>query len=120
MPLWTASPASPSQRSVTLLGVTVLFLFMSYSGLENIETSLQEDHASGYYSLSLVYFVNAVTAPVALSVQTALGSQHALLVAVLGYWVFVAANATSTRWVLTLASVCQGFSAALLWVTQVC
>ena len=111
---------SNAQRDVLTLSLTYLCLFVAYSGIQNIETTLQEDNGAGYYSMATIYASMLISAPISLHILHAIGSRWSLLLAISGYWSYVATNAaTSSLLPLLLSSVYQGFCAGLLWITQV-
>ncbi|CEO95120.1 hypothetical protein PBRA_003886 [Plasmodiophora brassicae] len=113
-----AGPGSPSQLArVVGLGLSFLFIFMSFNAAQNFQTS-GYDPRVGSLALGLLYSVFTVSNLVSAQAVRRLGLRRSLFLGSLTYVAFVTANAFYRPWFVYLSSALLGFGAALLWTAQ--
>ncbi|KAL5992058.1 hypothetical protein ACLOJK_012972 [Asimina triloba] len=90
--LGAEKPAINHARDIHLLSCAFLFVFLAYSAVQNLESTLNTEQALGSTSMGILYLSLTLFSFVASPLVRLLGSKYALVLGTTGYWLFMAAN----------------------------
>ncbi|KAL8590614.1 hypothetical protein ACOMHN_011050 [Nucella lapillus] len=104
------------KKNVVVVSVGFLFVFTSFQAISNLQTSLNKEDGVGAYSLSAIYaalILSCVFLPK--FVIARLGCKWTIPLCMIAYALYMAANFYAVIWLLTIAGVLVGISAAPMW-----
>ncbi|CAM6105150.1 unnamed protein product [Calypogeia fissa] len=109
---------SPYLKDLHVLSLAFLFVFLAYSAVQNLESSINTDQGLGSASLGVLYLSLTLSCLVASMVVMWLGSKNALILGLSGYWAFIVANIFPSWYTLIPAAIYLGFTASVIWVAE--
>ncbi|XP_046333735.2 protein unc-93 homolog A-like [Haliotis rufescens] len=104
------------RQNLTALCVVWMFTFTAYSGLQNLEASLNLD--LGIYSLAAITGSGLITCILAPAIIKFTGCKGALIISWICFCVFVGSNYYPKTYSLIPGSIIIGLGTGLLWTAQ--
>lgn len=111
-------PPKNHARDTHVLGFAFLFLFSAYSAAQNLQSTVNTEHALGTTSMGILYLSFTFFSVFASPVVHWLGSKNALILGTTGYFLFIASNLKPSWYTMVPASLYLGFTASIIWVGQ--
>ena len=105
-------------KNLVVLSIGMMLIFIAYTSLRNLQSSINHEAGLGLKSLSAIYaalFVGGIVAP---AITSKLRPKYTILVAQCSFALYVGANFYPSHYTLIPASVVVGLGAALLWTAH--
>lgn len=102
-------------RNVLGIGFSFLFVFTSFLGLQNLQSSINSDGGLGLTSLAVLYVFFMLFGIVSPSVLSILGTKYSLVAGMLCFLLYTLSNFYPSWYTLVPASVIVGMGSALIW-----
>lgn len=114
----TSSPTAARRHllDVLLMSAGFFFVFSSYSAVQNLEAPINND--AGTTSLGVIYSVFTCASIVAPAIVRHLRIRRALVLGMLTYALYVAANFYAVYGTLIPSAVALGIGASMVWVCE--
>eukprot|EP00049_Salpingoeca_infusionum_P003983 m.73400 g.73400 ORF g.73400 m.73400 type:complete len:457 (-) comp12367_c0_seq4:623-1993(-) len=109
--------AKHTQRTIYVLSVGFLVVFLAYNSLQNYVTSLLPGNL-GSTSLAVLYISVTVTCFVAPKVVASLGEKWTMVLGAACYLVYMISTIWAIKEVVLAAAVVIGFGASVLWIAM--
>ncbi|XP_055997690.1 protein unc-93 homolog A-like [Ostrea edulis] len=106
------------KRTVIILSIIFVVVFSGFDGMQNLQSTLNNESGRGVISLSVVYgcfVLSSFFAPSFIRVLTAKGC---LIICCVSHVVYAASNLYPVFWTLLSASAFVGLTSGALWTSQ--
>jgi hypothetical protein len=106
------------RRTVITLSIIFVVVFSGFTGIQNLQSTLNNESGRGVISLSVIYgcfVLSSFFAPSFIRVVTAKGC---LIICCISHVVYAASNLYPVFWTLLSASVFVGLTSGSLWTSQ--
>jgi MFS family permease len=118
----TASGPQPSaalcMRSLVILSLSFLFAFTAFSGVQNLESSLDLGEVKGTVAVAIIYIVFTVACVLGPTMVDLFGAKLCILIQEMFFAVFMACQLFPRLYTVYPAAVLVGLGASAMWVGQ--
>jgi len=106
-------------KNIIVITFSFFFIFSSMLSLLRLQSTLNQVEGMGVITLSILFATRVISSMFVPKLMTHfIGHRWTIVVSLLGYIVYIAANGNAAWSTMIMASVCVGLSGAPLWTAQ--